>query len=241
AAAGRAGDHRRALLPQLEALEDLVADENLFLRIGGQRDTDGVADAHREEGADADGGADGAGARRAGLGDAEVQRVIVVEGGEAAVRLDQHGDLEGLQAHLGVEEVEILEDLDVAERGADEPLGAKLDLRGVLLRHLVHELFGHRGDGAEVDANADGGAALLGLRDDLADILFLTDIARVEAQAVNAGVEGLEGEGVLEVNVGDERDGRVRDDVGQGRGGLAVRDGDTDDLAADVGELLDLG
>ncbi len=58
---------------------------------------------------------------------------------------------------------------------------------------------------------------------------------------MNAGVEGLEGERVLEVNVGDERDRRVRDDVGQGRGGLAVRDGDTDDLAADVGELLDLG
>ena len=88
AAAGGAGDHRRALLPQLEALEDLVGDEDLFDRIGRQRDADRVADAEREERADAGRGADAAGARRAGFGDAEVERVVVRQRGEAAVGLE---------------------------------------------------------------------------------------------------------------------------------------------------------
>ena len=64
-----------AVLAQAQRVEDVPADRDLFLRVGGQRDADRVADALRQQHADADGAAHGAGARRARLGDAEVQRV----------------------------------------------------------------------------------------------------------------------------------------------------------------------
>ena len=75
AAAGGAGDQRGAVLAQAERVEDVPADRYLFRRVRGQRDADRVADALRQQHADADGAAHGAGARRARLGDAEVQRV----------------------------------------------------------------------------------------------------------------------------------------------------------------------
>ncbi len=75
AAAGGAGDERGAVPAQVQRVEDVAADRYLFLGVGGQRDADRVADALRQQDADADGAAHGAGARRARLGDAEVQRV----------------------------------------------------------------------------------------------------------------------------------------------------------------------
>ena len=67
-----------AVLAQVQRVEDVVADRDLFHRVGGQRHADRVADALRQQHADADGAAHGAGARRAGLGDAEVQRVAAI-------------------------------------------------------------------------------------------------------------------------------------------------------------------
>ena len=52
--------------------------------------------------------------------DAEVERVVVGQGGEAAVCLQHHRDFERLEADLDVEEVELLQDADVAQRGARE-------------------------------------------------------------------------------------------------------------------------
>ena len=106
-AAGRAGDHRRALLAQLQALEDLVADEDLFDRVGGQGDADRVADAEGEERADADGGANTARPWRARFGDAEVEWVVVRQGSEATVGFEEDGHLERFETDLGQPEVEV--------------------------------------------------------------------------------------------------------------------------------------
>ncbi len=54
---------------------------------------------------------------------------------------------------------------------------------------------------------------------------------------MNSGIQRLERQGVFEVNVGNERNGRKRNDVRQCRRGLAVRNGDTDDFASSLGEL----
>ena len=91
-----------------------------------------------------------------------MERVVVRQGGEAAVGLEHHRHLERLEADLGQPEVEVFQDPDVAERGAHQPLGAQLDLGGAALRHLVDELLRHRRDGAEVDADPDRRPALLG-------------------------------------------------------------------------------
>ena len=80
----------------------------------------------------------------------------------------------------------------------------------------------------------------LALRTTSLDILVLADVAGIEAQAVDAGVERLERQRVLEVDVGDQRHRRVRDDIGQRRRRLAVGHGDADDLAANIGQLVNL-
>ena len=53
-AAGRAGDHGRALLPQLETLQDLETNKDLFDWIGREGDADRVADAERKQSAESD-------------------------------------------------------------------------------------------------------------------------------------------------------------------------------------------
>ena len=85
-----------------------------------------------------------------------------------------------------------------------------------------------------------GTSALFGLRDDLAHVFRLADVAGVEAQTVDAGVERLQRQRVLEVDVGDQRHGRVGHDVRQRRRRLAVGHGDADDLATGVGQLANL-
>ena len=57
---------------------------------------------------------------------------------------------------------------------------------------------------------------------------------------MDAGVERLQRQRVLEVDVGDKGHRRVRDDVGERRRGLAVGHGDADDLAAGLGQLVNL-
>ena len=65
------------------------------------------------------------------------------------------------------------------------------------------------GQRAGVDADAQRRAALLGQRDDLGDLLGAADVARVQAHAVRAGLDRLQRERVVEVDVGDDRDRRL--------------------------------
>jgi hypothetical protein len=57
---------------------------------------------------------------------------------------------------------------------------------------------------------------------------------------VDTGVERLERQGVLEVDIGDQRNRGVGNDVRQRGGGHPVRHGQTDDFATGIGQLLDL-
>ena len=75
-------------------------DGDLVDAVLGKGDADGVAKAVHEERADADGGLDAAVLAIAGLGDAEVERVVhaflVHAGDEQAVGLDHHLGVGGL-------------------------------------------------------------------------------------------------------------------------------------------------
>jgi hypothetical protein len=66
------------------------------------------------------------------------------------------------------------------------------------------------------------------------------DVARVEADAVRAGVDRLERERVVEVDVGDHRDRRLRDDLLQRRRVLLARHRDANDVGARLGDRPDL-
>src|SRR5207253_2611869 len=74
--AGGAGDDVHAAVAQAQRLEDVEADLDLLHRVGGQADTDGVANAGPEQVSHADGGLHRPGPGRAGLGDAHVQRAV---------------------------------------------------------------------------------------------------------------------------------------------------------------------
>ena len=82
-----------------------------------------------------------------------------------------------------------------------------------------------------------------GLRrdDDLADLPGGADRPGIEAQAVDAVLEAGQGQAVVEMDVGDERNGGPLLDPAEGVGRLPVGDGQPDDLAAGLFEPPDLG
>ena len=230
AAAGRAGDHHRAALAQAERLEDLPADLDLLDRVGGERDAERVADAVREQRADADGALDRARERRPRLGDAEVQRVRNLRG-EHPVGPDHRGHVRGLDRDLEVAVVEALEQLHLLQRGGDERL------RLVTARQIVEVARERAGVGA--DAHRDAGA--FGRLDDLDDLVRAADVAGVDAHGRDARVDRLQRQARVEVDVGDHRERREPNDAAERLGVLRLRHGAAHQLAARGRERGNLG
>ena len=73
-----------------------------------------------------------------------------------------------------------------------------------------------------------------------ADLLRPADVARVDPHAVRAGVDRLDRERVVEVDVGDHRDRRLGDDRPQRVDVLLARHGDAHDVRARLGHAPDL-
>ena len=171
----RAGDEVDVLaLAQAHGLEQLPAGLGLLDGVGGERVADGVADALGQQRGDAGGGLDEPTGRRAGLGDAEVERVVDLVG-QQPVGLDHQRHRRRLDRDLDVLEADLLEVADLDLGRLDHGLGR--DLAAVLLVELGVER-------AAVDADADGHAPVLGLGGHGLDVLGLADVARVEPQAV---------------------------------------------------------
>src|SRR5450755_1893161 len=116
AAAGRTRGDLGAAFADPERLEDLPADWHFLDWIGGERDADRVADSVGEEHAEADAALDRAGAQCARFGDAEVERIVALDG-EHAIRGDRRADVMRLERDDDVAEIQLLEDADVAARG----------------------------------------------------------------------------------------------------------------------------
>ena len=96
-------------------------------------------------------------------------------------------------------------------------------------------------EGPGVHADADRHAARLGLLGHELDVGGLADVAGVEAQALHARLEGGEGEFVLEMDVGDDRHRRARDDPSQALGGWFLVARAAHDVGARARQLVDLG
>ena len=75
---------------------------------------------------------------------------------------------------------------------------------------------------------------------DLTDLVMAADVARVDADAVRAGVDGLEGERVVEVDVGDHRDRRLDDDPLERPNVLVARDRAAHQIPTRLGDRVDL-
>ena len=92
-----------------------------------------------------------------------------------------------------------LHQLDELDGGGDERLDRVLALERV-------QVLGQR---AGVHADAHRRAGRLGALGDLGDLVGAADVAGVQPDAVRAGVDRLERERVVEVDVGDDRDRRL--------------------------------
>ena len=124
-AAGRAGDDLQPALPQPERLQDRDADLDLLDRRRRQRHPDGVADALGQQRAERDRGLDRALERRAGLGHAQVQRVVALLG-QLPVGRDHHHRVVVLDRDLDVAEAVLLEQRALPQRRLDQRLGGGL-------------------------------------------------------------------------------------------------------------------
>jgi hypothetical protein len=96
-------------------------------------------------------------------------------------------------------------------------------------------------DGAFVDADADGEFFGFASLDDVFDLGAVVDVAGVEADFVNPGLDGFHGALEMEMDVGDDGDADLGDDFLEGGGVFFLRDGDADEVGAGGGELVDLG
>ena len=122
-AAARAGDEVDALaLAQAHRLEQRATGLGLLDGVGGEAVADGVADALGQQGGDAGGGLHHPGGRRAGLGDAEVQRVVG-DLGELAVGLDHQRHRRRLHRDLDEVEADLVEVGDLPAGRLDHRLG----------------------------------------------------------------------------------------------------------------------
>ena len=150
--------------------------------------------------------------------------------GEQAVRRDRVGHVRRLDRDLEVLEAETVHELHVLEGGTHE----RLD--GVLALELVQVPWQRAG----VHADPHRHARSARLVHHLPDLVVPADIARVDPDAVCAGVDRLEGERVVEVDVGDHRDRRLHDDPLERPDVLVARDRAAHQIPTRLGDGVDL-
>ncbi len=115
--------------------------------------------------------------------------------GELPVGLDHHGHVRRLDRDLDEVVPDLLEVADLL-------LGRLDHRRGRRSSEALVELGVER---AGVDADAARDAAITRLGCDQLDVLGLADVAGVQAQLMHPRIERRQGELVLEVDVGDDR------------------------------------
>lgn len=233
AATGRATDDFRAVRTKVKCLENTAAGDDFIGGRAGERDAEGVTDAFGEKDGEADGRFYEAACGGTGFGDADMKGVIAALG-ENAIGLDGSQHRGGFDAKDNVTEAGLFEEGSFAEsafgHGAAE--GAATGV------HVIAEIGL---EAAGVDTDADRNVAFSGSAGDGLDAVRAADVARVDAQFSDAVAEGGEGEAVIEVDVGDQGEGRGGDDFGEGVRSGGVGDSHADDVTAEVSELADLG
>ena len=131
-----------------------------------------------------------------------------------------------LDRDLEVVVVETLEQANLLERRLDERL------RLVALSQ-VREVFRQR---ARVGPDPHRHAGGFRRTNDLRHLVRPADVAGIDPDGSDSGVDRAQGEARVEVNVRDHRDRRQPDELGQSVGVLALGHGDAHDLAARGGE-----
>ena len=229
AAAGGAGDDFDELLFQPAGAQNIVPCIDFAHGVGGERHADGIADAAKEERADAAAALDEPRPLGARLRHADVEGIVrplrkqfVSLHGEGHVgRLD--GDDDVLNAVL-------FQNIHVIKRAFNEGAGAP----SVLFQKV-------RLDAARIRPHAHGDMMRLDAVRDEGDLLLPADVARVDAQLVRAPLHRHHGKAGGKVDVGNDRHTDARLDEGQRSCVLLVGDGNAHDIAPRFLKAQDLG
>src|SRR5438132_2672873 len=223
-------DDSHAARAQAERLYDFPGDAHFFLRFGRQRDANRVANAFVQQDSETDRGFNCAGESGAGLCHAQVKWIVNLLG-EQTVSSNRALNVRGLQGNNDVGKVEIFENLNVAHGRFDHRFG-----RGgpVLLQQILLQR-------TTVDADANRNFLRLRRAHDFDDPFVLADVAGIQTQLIDAGLERQQRQLVMKVNVCDQRNFRHSFSNFLERDcSVVVRDGESHDLATRGDHLFNL-
>ncbi len=91
-----------------------------------------------------------------------------------------------------------------------------------------------------IDSDPQGNAAFLGCSDDGCHLLRLLDVSGVKSHLFHPHLKSLQGQAVIKMDVGDDRDRRLLLYLAQRLSCFLIRHSYTNDITAAVGQLLDL-
>ena len=165
-----------------------------------------------------------------GLCHPEMERVVDRLGQEP-VGLDHRRHVGMFDRDLDVVEIDLFEIADLEKGRIDQSLRNRASV-------FLEEILVQR---AGVDPDTDRHSAVLGLTGNRFDLVFLADIAGVEPKPLDTRLECGQGEPVLVVDVGDDRDRRSGDDLGQALCRLYLIASDADDVGAGPRQRIHLG
>ena len=159
-----------------------------------------------------------------------MQRIIDGLAGQP-VGLHGIGHRGGLHRQADVVKVKFFEQARVIERALDQRLGRRPAeaLQNVLL------------DRTGVDADADRDARRARRLDDLVHPVVRADVARIEPDLLHTGGNGSQRQLIVKMDVGHDRQGRIRADFLERVRRFQIGHGAADDVAARVSQRADLG
>ena len=216
-------------MPQAQRFQYLIADLDLFNRIGGEAHAQCIANPHPQQVPKTNRRFDRARRQPAGLGDAKVDRRIR-RFGQGLIGGGGHEHIAGLYADLEFVEIIILQDADMLHPAFDHRIGTGF---AVFVQQVLFQTTG-------IHTDPDGTAMIAGGGDHLFDALFIPDIARIDPQAGGTGLGALNRAAVMEMDVGDDGHRAFGDDLFQGGGTAFIGHRDAHDIGTGLCGSLDL-
>ena len=146
--------------------------------------------------------------------------------------IGSHGKehVRGLHRNLKIMKIIVLKDTRMLERRFNQRLGAGL---GIFLQKMPLQRSGIHPDPHRT-------AMVARRADDFAHPVRIADIAGVDPQAGGAGLGGLDGAAIMEMDVGDDRHRTINADLAKRPRAVLVGAGHPNDIRAGLGRGIDL-
>ena len=150
--------------------------------------------------------------------------------GNLTVGIDRHKHFRRFQANLEILEVMTIQDIDVAHGGLHQRVCRRLAI--FALERLLQRTGVH--------TNANGNVAVPGRTDHGTDAVIAADIARIDPETVNTQFCYPKSDFVIEVDVGNQRQGNLLPNLPERLSGVHGRNGNTHYVRTCLLQCLDL-